>query len=180
MSKHDIAVFKAAIFESNPWLIGLSLILAFITYVSRAYRWKYTLHPLGYKSSFQNQYHSLMIGYLVNMTIPRAGEFTRALMLKRSDNIPVAGSFGTIVTERIIDMLILLSIAFGTIFLNKSEASTIMTNLKNSFLGESSTKNSYFTYWFMGALILIVIVLVINKKLRDKVTSFFCARFKKE
>ena len=92
MSENDIAVFKTAILDSNPWLIGLSLILAFMTYVSRAYRWKYTLHPLGYKSSFQNQYHSLMIGYLVNMTIPRAGEFTRALMLKRSDNIPVAGS----------------------------------------------------------------------------------------
>ena len=172
MSENDIAVFKTAILDSNPWLIGLSLILAFITYVSRAYRWKYTLHPLGYKSSFQNQYHSLMIGYLVNMTIPRAGEFTRALMLKRSDNIPVAGSFGTIVTERIIDMLVLLSIAFGTIFLNKSEAYAIMTNLKNSFLGESSTKDSYFTYWVLGALILIVIVLVINKKLRDKVTGF--------
>ena len=172
MSENDIAVFKTAILDSNPWLIGLSLILAFITYVSRAYRWKYTLHPLGYKSSFQNQYHSLMIGYLVNMTIPRAGEFTRALMLKRSDNIPVAGSFGTIVTERIIDMLILLSIAFGTIFLNKSEAYAIMTNLKNSFLGESSTRDGYVAYWVLGVLILIVIVLVINKKLRDKVTDF--------
>ena len=172
MSENDIAVFKTAILDSNPWLIAVSLVLAFITYVSRAYRWKYTLHPLGYKSSFQNQYHSLMIGYLVNMTIPRAGEFTRALMLNRSDNIPVAGSFGTIVTERIIDMLILLSIAFGTIFLNKSEAYAIMTNLKNSFLGESSTRDGYVAYWALGVLILIVIALVINKNLRDKVTRF--------
>ena len=172
MSKDDIAVFKAAIFDSDPCLIGLSLVLAFVTYLSRAYRWKYTLHPLGYKSSFQNQYHSLMIGYLVNMTIPRAGEFTRALMLKRSDNIEVAESFGTIVTERIIDMLILLSIAFGTVFLNKTEAYAIMTNLKRGFLGETSTEESQFTYWILGVFGIVVVFLILNKKLRDKVMGF--------
>tara|TARA_B100001059_G_scaffold228869_1_gene260588 strand:+ start:1395 stop:2402 length:1008 start_codon:yes stop_codon:yes gene_type:complete len=172
MSTKDIVVFKNSILNSNPWLITLSLVLAFITYLSRAYRWKYTLHPLGFKSSFKNQYHSLMIGYLVNMTIPRAGEFTRALMLKRSDNIPVAGSFGTIVTERIIDMLILLSIAFGTIFFNKSEAYAIMSNLKKGFLGETNTKESHVSYWILGVLGVVVVVLILNKKLRNKVSGF--------
>ena len=172
MSAKDIAVFKSSILNSNPWLIALSLVLAFITYLSRAFRWKYTLHPLGFKSSFKNQYHSLMIGYLVNMTIPRAGEFTRALMLKRSDNIPVAGSFGTIVTERIIDMLILLSIAFGTIFFNKSEAYAIMSNLKKGFLGETNTEESNISYWILGVLGGVVVVLILNKKLRNKVSGF--------
>jgi hypothetical protein len=172
MSAKDIAVFKSSILNSNPWLITLSLVLAFVTYLSRAYRWKYTLHPLGFKSSFKNQYHSLMIGYLVNMTIPRAGEFTRALMLKRSDNIPVAGSFGTIVTERIIDMLILLSIAFGTIFFNKSEAYAIMSNLKKGFLGATSTEESHISYWILGVLGGVVVVLILNKKLRNKVSGF--------
>jgi len=172
MSAKDIAVFKSSILNSNPWLIALSLVLAFITYLSRAYRWKYTLHPLGFKSSFKNQYHSLMIGYLVNMTIPRAGEFTRALMLKRSDNIPVAGSFGTIVTERIIDLMILLSIAFGTILFNKSEAYAIMSNLKKGFLGETSTEESHFTYWILGILGCVMVVLILNKKLRHKVSGF--------
>jgi hypothetical protein len=172
MLAKDIAVFKSSILNSNPWLITLSLVLAFVTYLSRAYRWKYTLHPLGFKSSFKNQYHSLMIGYLVNMTIPRAGEFTRALMLKRSDNIPVAGSFGTIVTERIIDMLILLSIAFGTIFFNKSEAYAIMSNLKKGFLGATSTEESHISYWILGVLGGVVVVLILNKKLRNKVSGF--------
>ena len=120
MTTEDIAVFKKTIRNANPWYIILSLLLAFVSYISRAYRWGLTLQPVGYYSTLKNQYHSLMIGYLVNMTIPRAGEFTRSLMLKRSDNIPVAGSFGTIVTERIIDMLILLTISFLSIFLNKA------------------------------------------------------------
>ena len=172
MSKNEIDIFKNAILDSNPWLIALSLALAFVTYLSRAYRWKYTLHPLGYQSSFKNQYHSLMVGYLVNMTIPRAGEFTRAIMLKRSDNIPVAGSFGTIVTERIIDMLILLGIAFGTVFLNQLEASVIMLNLKKSFLGEDTTQDSHFTLWTCTVIALILIVLIANKKFRHKFLSF--------
>ena len=82
MSANDIEIFKKAIVQSNYWLIGLSLFLALLSYFSRAYRWGYTLWPMGYKSSFRNQYHSLMIGYLVNMTIPRAGEFSRAICLK--------------------------------------------------------------------------------------------------
>ena len=172
MSAKDIAVFRSAILDSNPWLIALSLVLAFVAYLSRAYRWKFTLHPLGFMSSFQNQYHSLMIGYLVNMTIPRAGEFTRALMLKRSDNIAVAGSFGTIVTERIVDMLILLSIAFGAVFLNKSEAYAIMSNLKKGFLGETSAEESQFSYWILGFFGCVAVVLILNKKLRDKVFGF--------
>ena len=121
MSEEDIAVFKKTIINSNYWLITLSLILALVSYFSRAYRWGYTLWPMGYKSSFKNQYHSIMIGYLVNMTIPRAGEFSRAVMLKRSDNIPIGPGFGTIVTERIIDMIIMFSLAALAILISPSE-----------------------------------------------------------
>jgi len=139
MSEKDINVFKSAVLNSNLWYIGFSLVLALLSYFSRAYRWGLTLHPLGHKSSFWNQYHSLMIGYLVNMTIPRAGEFSRAIMLKRSDNIPVAASFGTIVMERLVDMLILLTITLCTVFSNREQASAIVSSLKIAFLGKEET-----------------------------------------
>ena len=159
MTTEDIAVFKTTIRNANPWYISLSLILAFASYISRAYRWGLTLHPVGYYSTLKNQYHSLMIGYLVNMTIPRAGEFTRSLMLKRSDNIPVAGSFGTIVTERIIDMLILLTISFLSIFFNKAEASAIISDLKKGFFGATqnteNTGNSGYLWLGIGLVLLI-------------------------
>ena len=150
MTTEDIAVFKTTIRNANPWYISLSLILAFASYISRAYRWGLTLHPVGYYSTLKNQYHSLMIGYLVNMTIPRAGEFTRSLMLKRSDNIPVAGSFGTIVTERIIDMLILLTISFLSIFFNKAEAYAIISDLKKGFLEPPKIQKTLATQGIFG------------------------------
>ena len=175
MTTEDIAVFKKTIRNANPWYIFLSLLLAFVSYLSRAYRWGLTLHPVGYCSTLKNQYHSLMIGYLVNMTIPRAGEFTRSLMLKRSDNIPIAGSFGTIVTERIIDMLILLTISFLSIFLNKAEAYTIISDLKDGFFG--TTQNTENTdgsgyIWLGAGLVILMTVIFLNKKIRSKILGF--------
>jgi uncharacterized membrane protein YbhN (UPF0104 family) len=175
MTTEDIAVFKKTIRNANPWYIILSLLLAFVSYISRAYRWGLTLQPVGYYSTLKNQYHSLMIGYLVNMTIPRAGEFTRSLMLKRSDNIPVAGSFGTIVTERIIDMLILLTISFLSIFLNKAEASAIISDLKKGFFGATqnteNTSNSGYLWIGIGVVLLITLIFL-NKKIKSKILGF--------
>ena len=103
MSDEAMNSFKKALREADYWIVSLSLVLGVVSYWSRAERWKYTLEPMGFQTSAWNRYHSLMIGYIVNLTIPRAGEASRALMLQRSDNVPFTKSFGTIITERIVD-----------------------------------------------------------------------------
>ena len=173
MSEEDIAVFKKTIINSNYWLISLSLILALVSYFSRAYRWGYTLWPMGYKSSFKNQYHSIMIGYLVNMTIPRAGEFSRAVMLKRSDNIPIGPGFGTIVTERIIDMIIMFSLAALAILISPNETSIIFKRIKESFVGTSSEDGGS-GFWMYALIVLgfILLGLLLIKRIRQGVLKF--------
>jgi uncharacterized membrane protein YbhN (UPF0104 family) len=173
MSEEDIAVFKKTIINSNYWLITLSLILALVSYFSRAYRWGYTLWPMGYKSSFKNQYHSIMIGYLVNMTIPRAGEFSRAVMLKRSDNIPIGPGFGTIVTERIIDMIIMFSLAALAILISPNETSIIFKRIKESFVGTSS-ENGGSGFWMYALIVfgLILLGLLFITRIRQRILEF--------
>ena len=173
MSEEDIAVFKKTIINSNYWLIALSLILALVSYFSRAYRWGYTLWPMGYKSSFKNQYHSIMIGYLVNMTIPRAGEFSRAVMLKRSDNIPIGPGFGTIVTERIIDMIIMFSLAALAVLISPNETSIIFKQIKESFVGTSSEDGGS-GFWMYAFILfgLILLGLLLIKRIRQRVLEF--------
>ena len=173
MSEEDIAVFKKTIINSNYWLISLSLILALVSYFSRAYRWGYTLWPMGYKSSFKNQYHSIMIGYLVNMTIPRAGEFSRAVMLKRSDNIPIGPGFGTIVTERIIDMIIMFSLAALAVLISPNETSIIFKQIKESFVGTSSEDGGS-GFWMYALIVfgLILLGLLLIKRIRQRVLEF--------
>ena len=173
MSEEDIAVFKKTIINSNYWLIALSLILALVSYFSRAYRWGYTLWPMGYKSSFKNQYHSIMIGYLVNMTIPRAGEFSRAVMLKRSDNIPIGPGFGTIVTERIIDMIIMFSLAALAVLISPNETSIIFKRIKENFVGTSSEDGGS-GFWMYALIVfgLILLGLLLIKRIRQRVLEF--------
>lgn len=111
MSDADKQSFREALTSANYFWIFLSLGVSLIALFSRAVRWKYMLEPLGYQTPLSHRYHAMMIGYLINFTIPRAGEVSRAAMLYRSDAIPFSKSFGTIIAERAID-LIMLGIVF--------------------------------------------------------------------
>lgn len=111
MTEADKESFRHALSEANYFWIFLSLGVSLIALFSRAIRWKYMLEPLGYKTPLSHRYHAMMIGYLINFTIPRAGEVSRAAMLYRSDAVPFSKSFGTIIAERAVD-LIMLGIVF--------------------------------------------------------------------
>lgn len=94
--------------------IYLSLFIALFGFWSRAYRWKYSLRHLGYQTKFHNSFFTVCVSYLVNLTIPRSGEITRAALLKKYEDVPFDKAFGTIVAERIVDFLIfLLFVATG-------------------------------------------------------------------
>ena len=74
------------------WIV-LSLIIAFLSHLSRAYRWKYLLEPLGLKPKLNLMYHSVMIGYIINLTIPRSGELARAAYFSKYQNSSSAKVF---------------------------------------------------------------------------------------
>ena len=76
--------------------------------ISRGLRWQYTLASMHYFPKRYNLVLAVFVGYLLNLTIPRSGEVSRALLINRYDKVPFDKSFGTILTERAIDMCILL------------------------------------------------------------------------
>ena len=78
----------------------------------RALRWQYLLDPLKEKINLNSLFSATMIGYMMNAAIPRAGELTRPLLIAKKENISKASAIGTIVVERIFDMLSML-IVFG-------------------------------------------------------------------
>ena len=82
----------------------------------RAERWRMLMVPTGYKVTFYHSFLSLMIGYLVNLVIPRGGEVSRCYNLYKLSGSPVEISFGTVVVERIVDLLcliILIALSFA-------------------------------------------------------------------
>jgi len=92
--------------NADYFYIGLSAFIALFGFISRAYRWKYSIEHLGYTSSFSTNLMAVCAGYFMNLTIPRSGEVSRALIVKRYENIPFDKAFGTIIAERVVDLLI--------------------------------------------------------------------------
>ncbi|MEO5776438.1 MAG: lysylphosphatidylglycerol synthase transmembrane domain-containing protein [Flavobacterium sp.] len=112
LTSEEIAKIKVSFEKANYYYILLSLMIACIGYWSRAYRWKYSLNHLGYHTKFSNNFLTVCVAYLVNLTVPRSGEITRAALLKKYENIPFDKAFGTIVAERIVDLLIFFLFVF--------------------------------------------------------------------
>lgn len=94
--------------NANYYYVILAVFIGFVGNAIRAYRWKYMLNHLGYESSFANNFMAVNIGYLLNLTVPKSGEISRAVIVKKYNKIPFDKGFGTIVAERIIDMFFLL------------------------------------------------------------------------
>ena len=102
--------------NANYWWIALGLFFGVLSHLSRAYRWKFLLEPLGYKPDFGNSTMAVLVAYLVNLTIPRAGEVFRATVMTTYEDIPFEKGFGTIVAERIADLIMMLLIICITLF----------------------------------------------------------------
>ncbi len=98
------------------WII-LGLFLGILSHISRAYRWLFMLEPLGYKIKFGNSFMAVFAAYLINYTIPRAGEVARASIISNYEKVPFEKGFGTIVSERIADLIMMSGIILITLFL---------------------------------------------------------------
>lgn len=96
--------------NANYYWIFLSLFFGILSHLSRAYRWHFMLEPLVYKPRFANSVMAVLIAYLLNLVIPRSGEVARAAAMTKYENIPFEKAFGTIVAERISDIIMLLLI----------------------------------------------------------------------
>jgi uncharacterized protein (TIRG00374 family) len=100
------------------WFI-LAIAISLLSHYVRALRWRLMSETFSCKVSRTNSFLAVMSGYLTNLAVPRLGEVVRCTMLKQSDNIPIEKSLGTIVTERIIDMILFALLLLTTIVIQK-------------------------------------------------------------
>ena len=98
------------------WVV-ISMFFGFIAIVSRGLRWVILLQNLNFSVSKLNSVYAVAIGYFTNIAIPRAGEITRCTSLNQTEDVPVDKLFGTIILERAIDFIILLSLVLLVLIL---------------------------------------------------------------
>jgi len=157
--------------NANYWWIALSLLFGILSHISRAYRWSFMLEPMGYKPSITNNVLAVLVGYLVNYTIPRAGEASRAAVLTNYEGVPFEKGFGTIVAERVADVAMLLVIIVVTLFL---QFDFIIELLTKDDGGESNP----WTLWIVlggllvGAIIFFVYVRKATSGIGLKIKNF--------
>jgi len=108
------------------WVL-LSLFISVFAFLSRAYRWILLIEPLGYKPKLSNTFYSLMVGYFANLAIPRIGEITRCTALYEVEKTPINSSFGTVVAERVVDLICLFITLLITLFWKFSEISAFFS-----------------------------------------------------
>ncbi|GAA3958820.1 lysylphosphatidylglycerol synthase transmembrane domain-containing protein [Hymenobacter antarcticus] len=106
----DLSRIGHYIATANYWWLSLTLTLSVLGYFSRAYRWQMQLVASKHAVRYWPVYHAMMVGYLANIVLPRMGEVIRCSVLRRTSGVPVQVALGTVVTERVIDVLVLLGL----------------------------------------------------------------------
>jgi uncharacterized protein (TIRG00374 family) len=166
--------------KANYFWVILGLMFSFLSHVSRAYRWKYLLDPMGYKISFWNAYHALMIGYVVNLVFPRAGEASRAGIISKTEKVPFQKGFGTILAERAVDVGMLGIIVLITLGLQVGKLDIFQAKIDQFNSGVSGCGNSQ-VFTILGAVVKYAILLglaaaigltIFKKSFRDKIKEF--------
>jgi len=151
------------------WL-SLSILLGIWGHWLRSYRWKLLLIPTGHNPSNWRALMALFLGYLANLALPRLGEVTRCLSLRKTDKIPVTISFGTVVTERLLDVLCLAVITLAAIFIEFEKLSEFFGKL---FKEKLSGIEHLIVPLLLGSLGLMVLLVLIWWRFKDRIRKTF-------
>lgn len=131
-SEEDRILIYSYIQKADLRFVMLSVFFGILSHLSRAYRWKYLLSPLGYQPRFINSVLAVLIAYIANLGIPRSGEILRATTLSSYEKIPFEKTFGTIVAERLVDLLILMGFVLTALVLQFDIIWSILSEKKIS------------------------------------------------
>ncbi|ARV09522.1 hypothetical protein BTO05_07660 [Winogradskyella sp. PC-19] len=159
LSKISITELVQYFKDANYLWICLGVSFGILSHVSRAYRWLFMVEPLGFKPRFTNSLMSVYSAYLINFTIPRAGEVARASIITNYEGVPFDKTFGTIVAERVADTIMLLIIILITLFL---EFEFIV-----DFFTEKFNSSTLVIVGFIG-LVLMIFIFIFVKKSQSK------------
>ncbi|WP_396591414.1 YbhN family protein [Allomuricauda sp. R78024] len=146
--------------------VFLSIFIGILSHISRAIRWNYLLAPLGHKPKLINNVLIILISYFANTLVLRSGEFLRATALNTYESVPFEKGFGTIVTERIIDVIMLLLVIAAALLF---QTDVILGILQENGIG------------LVGSLLLLlvgVLGLYIAIRIIKKSTSNFAIKIK--
>jgi len=147
------------------WVL-LALIAGLFAHLLRAYRWNLMIGSLGHGTpAFLNTFHAVMVGYLANLAFPRMGEVARCSVINKSDKIPLIKLLGTVLAERLVDLLMLGLVFAMAIFLEYKVVSGFLNkHVLNRLNGRIGDIALLIFAFFLLMLILIFLVILMKKR----------------
>ncbi len=139
-----------------------------LAYWFRAIRWNLLLEPLGYTISNSNAFWTISFGYLMNLTIPRSGELARSTALYGVEKVPIDKSFGTIILERVVDLVCMVAF-LGLTLIFKYDA--ILAFYRYATQQEEGTENTT-SYWIWICVGIGIIGAILFFSLRKSLEKF--------
>ena len=158
---------KASIQRAELWLIIPVSLLLVISHYLRGLRWKLLIDPMGHEVKPMNTFLTVLIGYLVNLGVPRLGEFIRCTALSRYEKVEVEKLVGTVIVERLFDAVCLLLVFGLTLGLQPD----LYENFKSAITKTSvpaTTANNQYGSWIILGLLVIGVGWVVWKKIKIK------------
>ncbi len=154
--------------KANYFWVFVAAVFGLLAYWFRAVRWNLLLEPMGYKISNSNALWTISFGYLMNLTIPRSGELARSTALYGVENVPAEKSFGTIILERVVDLICMLGfLGLTLIFKYKAILSFYQYVTQEKSKSAEPTSNTKW-YIILGvAIVFGILFFAIRKKLQQ-------------
>jgi uncharacterized protein (TIRG00374 family) len=155
--------------EANySWLL-ISLVFAIVSHIFRALRWNLLINSLNYKTKLSTTFFAVMIGYMANTAVPRMGEFMRCGVLSKKEKIPFNALFGTVISERIFDLIVLFFIIFLVIIFQINSLSDFMNEVFGPTINNLSSNLTSLLFFVGLTLLTIVLVVFIVKIFKEKI-----------
>jgi len=157
------------IVDANYYWMLVALVFAIASHIFRALRWNLLINSLNYKTKVSSTFYAVMVGYLANTAVPRMGEFVRCGMLSTKEKIPFNALFGTVISERIFDLITLFVIIFLVIIFQLQSLGSFMASTFGPFF-QNLFSNMQSILLFIGVVVLaIVLIVLIVKLLKEKI-----------
>lgn len=114
----DPEALKRDMRSAQWWGIVASFVMGYLAIVSRGLRWNLLLAPMGHHPAASRSVHAVAFSYFANAFVPRSGEVARCAALNQTDDIPVDQLLGTVITERVVDFVMLFGLVGFALFTN--------------------------------------------------------------
>jgi hypothetical protein len=161
-------IWQSFVHADYTWVI-VSVFVGIISHVVRALRWNILIETLGYKPKITNTFFAVMIGYLANMALPRLGEVTRCGVLNKYENVPINKSFGTVIVERSVDMVVFLILFFLNLIIFFDKLNVYVQEKVYEPLGEKFNLNEKASMYLFVFVIVFSLIAGIYFLFRKKI-----------